>query len=137
MNKKPIRVLAIGCHPDDIEFMMSGTLFLLKEHGAELYYMNIADGCCGTQEYSVEEIVAIRAEEAKKASAYLGAKWYPSIAHDLEVVFNLNLVRKTASIMREVDPSIILVPSLYDYMEDHMNTARIAVTAAFMLFVCK
>ena len=22
--------LAVGCHPDDIEFMMSGTLFLLR-----------------------------------------------------------------------------------------------------------
>ena len=27
-QKRPV-VLAIGCHPDDIEFMMGGTLLLL------------------------------------------------------------------------------------------------------------
>ncbi len=133
MKKKTLRALAIGCHPDDIEFMMSGTLFLLKEQGAELFYMNVADGGCGTQEYSTEEICAIRKEEAKKASSYLGAAWFKSIAHDMEVVFDMKLVRKVAAVMREVDPSIILAPSLYDYMEDHMNTARIVSTAAFTI----
>ena len=36
-----IRVLAIAAHPDDIEFMMAGTLLLLKEKGCLLNYFNI------------------------------------------------------------------------------------------------
>ena len=123
--------LAIGCHPDDIEFMMAGTLFLLKEQNVSLHYMNVANGNCGTLEYSREEIEAIRKKEAQAAAAFLGSSWYESIANDLEVVYDLNLVRKVAAVIRKVAPDIILVPALLDYMEDHMNTARIAVTAAF------
>lgn len=123
--------LAIGCHPDDIEFMMAGTLFLLKEQGVSLHYMNVANGNCGTLEYNRQEIEVIRRNEAQTAAAYLGASWYESITNDLEVVYDLNLVRKVAAIIRQVAPDIILVPALHDYMEDHMNTARIAVTAAF------
>ena len=47
---KPV-VLAVGCHPDDIEFMMGGTLFLLKEAGCDCHYMNVAHGNCGTSQY--------------------------------------------------------------------------------------
>ena len=37
-----------------------------------------------------------------------------------------------AAVVREVNPSILLVPSPQDYMEDHMNACRLAVTAAFL-----
>ena len=62
----PARVVfAVAAHPDDIEFMMAGTLFLLREAGYELHYMNIANGSCGTVTRSRDEIVAIRTEEAR------------------------------------------------------------------------
>ena len=62
-----IRVFALGCHPDDIEFMMAGTLFLLKDAGCELHYMALANGSCGTTRHSIEEIVRIRRQEAQNA----------------------------------------------------------------------
>jgi N-acetylglucosamine malate deacetylase 1 len=124
-------VLAIGCHPDDIEFMMGGTLLLLNELGAHIHYMNIANGNCGTLEYNRTEIAMVREREARQAARYAGATWYPSIANDLEVTYDLDLVRKVAAVVRQVAPDIVLVPALQDYMEDHMNTARIAVTAVF------
>ena len=39
--------MAIGAHPDDIEFSMAGTLLLLKRAGFETHYFNIASGNCG------------------------------------------------------------------------------------------
>lgn len=131
MKRKCIKVFALGCHPDDIEFMMAGTLFLLKEAGCELHYMNLANGSCGTTEYGVEEIVKIRKSEAEKAAAYLGAAFNESLVNDLEVFYNQDIIRKVTAIIRQVKPDIMLIPSLEDYMEDHMNTSRIAVTAAF------
>ena len=125
------RVFALGCHPDDIEFMMAGTLFLLKEAGCELHYMNLANGSCGTTEYSVEEIVRIRKFEAEKAAACLGAAFHDSLVNDLEVFYGQDLIRKMTAIIREVKPDMMLIPSPEDYMEDHMNTSRIGVTAAF------
>src|SRR5262249_2769300 len=40
-------------------------------------------------------------------------------------------LRRLAAVVREVSPSVILTHSPEDYMEDHMITARLAVTAAF------
>ena len=42
------RAFAVAAHPDDIEFVMAGTLILLSRAGYEIHYMNIANGCCGS-----------------------------------------------------------------------------------------
>jgi len=125
------RVFALGCHPDDIELMMGGTLFLLKEAGCELHYMNLANGSCGTIECSREEIVAIRRQEAIKAAEFLGAAYHGSLVNDLEVFYIQSLISKVAARIRQIKPDVMLLPSPEDYMEDHMNTCRIGVTAAF------
>jgi LmbE family N-acetylglucosaminyl deacetylase len=78
-----------------------------------------------------EEIAAVRAREAAAAARCLGATLYPSLAHDLEITYDLALLRRIASVVRVVNPSIVLTHALEDYMEDHMATARLAVTAAF------
>lgn len=132
-GRKPKVAMAIGCHPDDIEFMMAGTLFLLKDRGLELHYMNVANGNCGTREYGRDEIEVIRRKEAQSAARVLGASWEASIANDLEVTYDISLVKQVLAVLRRVQPDIILIPALHDYMEDHMNTARIAVTAAFTM----
>jgi LmbE family N-acetylglucosaminyl deacetylase len=124
-------VMALGCHPDDIEFMMAGTLLLCKEAGCETHYMNMANGSCGTASLSPAKIIGLRAKEGKKAAAFAGAKFHKSLVNDIEVYYEDGLIRKIAGKIREVKPDLLLIPSLEDYMEDHMNTARIAVTAAF------
>jgi len=53
MSAKPA-AFAIGAHPDDIKFMMAGTLILLREAGWSLHYMNIANGSCGTTTETAE-----------------------------------------------------------------------------------
>ena len=125
------RVFALGCHPDDIEFMMGGTLCLLKEAGCELHYMNLANGSCGTAEYGIEEIIKIRRRESQQAAAYIGAAYHESLVNDLEVFYTQDLIRRTTAVVRRIQPDIMLLPSPEDYMEDHMNTVRIGVTAAF------
>ncbi len=127
---KPV-VLAAAAHPDDIEFMMAGTLALLKARGWEIHYLNVANGSCGTVELPVAEIVRIRAAEAAAAAALLGATHHPSLVDDIQIYYCPELVARLAAIVRRVRPTILLVPSLVDYMEDHQNTSRLMVTAAF------
>jgi len=128
--EKPV-VLALGCHPDDIEFMMAGTLLALRDAGAVLHYCNLANGCAGSMTHPPAETAVIRAVEAKASAALLGATHHPSMADDLMVFYEDGLIRKVLALIRTVKPRILLLPSLEDYMEDHMNTARIGVTAAF------
>jgi LmbE family N-acetylglucosaminyl deacetylase len=124
-------VFAMACHPDDIEFMMGGTLFLLKEAGCSLHYMNLANGCCGSTELSRDETAEMRRKEGQKAAQRVGATFHGSIANDLEVFYCAELIRKATAVVRQIRPDIMLLPSPEDYMEDHMNTCRIGVTAAF------
>ncbi len=122
---------AIAAHPDDIEFFMSGTLIRLADVGYEIHYMNVANGCCGTTQFDAETIARMRRGEAMSAAASIGAVFHESICNDLEVFYDRPTLMKLASIVREVAPEIVLTHSPSDYMEDHMNTSRLAVTAAF------
>lgn len=122
---------AIAAHPDDIEFFMSGTLMLLKDAGYEIHYMNVANGCCGTNQYDAETIARMRREEAINAAESIGAVFHESICNDLAIFYDKPTLAKVASVMREVAPEIVLTHSPSDYMEDHMNVCRLAVTAAF------
>ena len=123
---------AIACHPDDIEFMMAGTLTRLKEDlGYEIHYMNIANGSLGSEVYKAEELIRIRREEAMNSAKLMGAVYHESITNDLEVFYNTEQLTKVVAEIRKVKPQIVLTHGPYDYMEDHVNTGRLAVSAAF------
>ena len=122
---------AIAAHPDDIEFLMSGTLMLLAEAGYEIHYWNLANGCCGTTQYPTEEIAAIRRKEAIAATESVGATFHESICNDLEIFYDKPTLAKVASVIREVSPEIVLTHSPVDYFEDHTNTCRLVVSATF------
>jgi len=123
--------IAIGAHPDDIEFYMAGTLLLLKQAGYETHYLNLASGNCGSAQYNAAMLRSIRNTEARAAAKILGAQFHSSITEDLEVFYSLELLRALSAIIREVKPRIVLTHSPKDYMEDHTNTSRLAVSAAF------
>lgn len=123
--------IAITAHPDDIEFVAAGTLLLLKEAGWDIHYFNLARGNCGSVQYDSETTARIRLEEARQAAALLGATFYPPVANDLEIVYSVELLRQVSAVIRQAQPSIVLTHSPQDYMEDHQNTCRLAVTAAF------
>jgi LmbE family N-acetylglucosaminyl deacetylase len=131
MTVRDNAVLAVAAHPDDIEFMMGGTLCLLREAGYRTHYLNVANGSCGSSTDSAAVIKARRAKEARKAAAVLGAHFHPSRVDDLEILYSVPLLRWLVGIVRKVRPSIVLTHSPQDYMEDHTNTCRLAVTAAF------
>jgi LmbE family N-acetylglucosaminyl deacetylase len=125
------RVFAIGAHPDDIEFGMAGTLILLARAGCEIHYMNIANGSCGSAEHDAEATAEIRLAEARNAARRIGAVFHPPLVADIEIFYDKELLVRVASVMRAVAPDIVLTPSPQDYMEDHENACRLAVTAAF------
>lgn len=124
--------LAAAAHPDDIEFLMAGTLLLLKKARYDIHMWNLADGSCGTDQYGPEEIARIRLNEAQASAGFSGASLHPPLAKDIELFYEDRLIRKAAAVVRRIKPSIILLPSPQDYMEDHQNAARIIVTAVFV-----
>ena len=124
-------VLALFAHPDDIEFVAAGTLLRLKDIGWQVHYCNLANGCCGSTTADRIETAAIRRIESERSAALLGATFHPSICDDLSIFYNAESLAKVASIVRQAKPSIVLTHAAVDYMEDHMETCRLAVSATF------
>lgn len=123
--------LAIAAHPDDIEFVMSGTLMLLRKSGFEIHYLNLSSGNLGSNTLSESDIKEVRAEESRSSALLMGATWHPPFLNDLEIVYHINYLRELSALIRSIKPTILLTHSPQDYMEDHMCTSRLAVTAAF------
>lgn len=122
---------AIAAHPDDIEFLMAGTLIRLRDAGYEIHYMNLASGCCGTTQFDRNTIASMRRAEAQNACRRIGAKFHTNLVGDLEVFYDPKNLARLAAVVREVAPRVVLTHAPADYMEDHTNTCRLAVTAAF------
>jgi LmbE family N-acetylglucosaminyl deacetylase len=124
--------LAIAAHPDDIEFVMAGTLILLREAGWEIHCLNLASGNLGSLTWSPAKTARVRRREARAAARLIDATWHAPICRDMEIFYDRPTLRRVAAIVRDVGPEVVLTHSLQDYMEDHMNTARLAVSAAFV-----
>ena len=124
-------VLAMAAHPDDIEFMMAGTLLLLKQAGAEIHMCNLANGCYGSQTHGKDETARIRAAEAQASAVVAGAVWHPSLFDDLGIFYDAPSLAKVTAVIRAIKPDILLTLSRRDYMEDHERASRLACSAAF------
>ena len=123
--------LAMAAHPDDTEFMMSGTLLLLKQAGVEIHICNLANGCYGSEVMSKDETARIRAGEACAAAELAGAVWHPSLFDDLSIFYDASSLAKVTAVVRRIQPDIILTLPMRDYMEDHSLSSRLICSAAF------
>ena len=130
-NEPRPKALAIAAHPDDIEFVMAGTLLLLKDAGWSIHYLNLSSGNLGSVSMPPARTVRVRRKEAQAAARVLGATWHPPFFDDLEIEYTVPALRRLCAVVREVAPTVILTHAIEDYMEDHTIASRLAVTAAF------
>lgn len=122
-QKFGIKILAIGPHPDDIEFGCGGTLLRYGRAGNEIHQLILTDGCVGGDP-------ATRKREQEKASQALNAKQvYWGGYHDTELEDGRQLIRSIEDVVRAIAPEIILVNFPEDSHQDHRATARAAIAA--------
>lgn len=129
--ERPV-ALALMAHPDDIEFVAAGTLLLLASAGWDIHYATIANGDCGSMVTDRAQTARIRDAEARAAAALLGATFHAPVTGDLTIFHDERLLRRVAAIVRAARPTVVLTHYPHDYMEDHMNSCRLAVTGAFV-----
>lgn len=117
-----LRVLALGAHPDDVEFGCGGTLVKLSELGAEVFLWIATFGEVGVDH-------EVRRREAEKSAELIGAKiiWgeYPDtlVPHSKEIISRLD------GIISEIKPDIIFVHYFEDTHQDHVNLSLSTITA--------
>ena len=125
-------IMAIGAHPDDIEFGCGGTLIKHKQRGDKVIYV------CMTDTQSVDKTTGkvIRSHEQLKKETQCAAEalgvdeihYLPFT--DLNVPFNLESVSELEKLIKEYEIDTIYTHWAGDSNQDHIATFRTTMAAA-------
>ena len=125
----PAIVLAIGAHPDDVEFGCGGTLAKWSANGAIVHHLVCTDGSKGTwnPDADIAALVQSRQVEQRNAAQALGAIGTVSFLGyvDGELEHSRDVIDRIALAIRTIKPNIVLSHDpwkRYRLHPDHRNT---------------
>ena len=108
----PQSALAIGAHPDDVEFGCGGTLAKWAQAGCEVHVVVLTDGSKGTWDVTVDpnRLRATRREEQRAAARRLGATGEVVFLDQIdgELESSLSLRREVIRWIRVLTPQVVL-----------------------------
>ncbi|HCH74997.1 MAG TPA: hypothetical protein DEV87_07445 [Clostridiales bacterium] len=127
-----MRVLAIGCHPDDVEIACAGTLIKCVKRGDKVITCHLSTGNLGHVIIPPDELTVIRREEARKAGALAGIEVISAGFNDLDM-FSDNKKSRDAvvDVIKYADPDFIITHNPDDYMPDHVAASKLVFDASF------
>ena len=126
-----MNVLAIGCHPDDIEINCAGTLAKCVKRGDNVTVCHVCNGNLGHVLIEPDELAEIRKGEARKAGALAGIKVVTCDIGDLLAYETKEQVDKVVDVIREAQPDFIITHAPNDYMPDHVAVSKLVFNASF------
>jgi LmbE family N-acetylglucosaminyl deacetylase len=108
----PSRALAIGAHPDDVEFGAGATLAKWAAAGCSIHHLVLTDGSKGSWDpkEDIAGLVAIRRDEQRQASKRLGGNGDVTFLAwpDGELEAGLRQRWEVAACIRRIRPDVIL-----------------------------
>lgn len=129
----PQRALAIGAHPDDIEFGSGGTLAKWINDGCHVTMLIVTDGSKGTWDPEVDpaELTMVRKAEQEQAAAALGAAEIRYLNRvDGELEYTMELRGEICRQIRETKPDVVISHDpwqRYQLHPDHRTTGWAAI----------
>jgi len=127
-----MRVLAIMCHPDDMELSCSGTLIKYKKLGHDVIACHAANGNMGHVVILPDELREIRIKEAQKAAAMAGFEVITADIGDLTMnSADWEQIRKIIRVIRYAKPDLIITHHPNDYCSDHAELSKLVFKASF------
>ena len=120
---KKINILAIGAHPDDIEFGCGGTLIKYTEKGHRLFLLVMTEGGLGAP-------ASTRAKEQLDSKAILGAEdvfW--GGYEDTLLLADQAMISKIENVISKVKPDFIFCNFIDDTHQDHRHLAQATISA--------
>lgn len=131
-----MKVLAVGAHPDDIEFLCAGTLAKYKRLGHDVTMAIVTNGEVGSSTIPKAKIAAIRRDEAEASAAVIGAEFH-WLGYPDEFLFNNQESRlRFIDLVRQVRPDLIICHDPdNDYHPDHTASGRIVWDTHVMVTV--
>jgi len=131
MSGERERVIAVGAHPDDIEFIAGGTLALMSKKGFEIHIATVCSGNMGSLTLAPQEIADARFKEAAESAKIINASYETLGESDLKLVFDNATRSKVVELVRRTRPDIVFTHFPQDYMSDHQITADLVWDACF------
>jgi LmbE family N-acetylglucosaminyl deacetylase len=127
MSKSPLRILAVGAHPDDIEFGCGGILLAEAARGAEIALCVCSRGESGTNGSPAE-----REAETRKAAQLLGASLeFLDLGGDCHIETSSTNTITIARQIRATKPAVLLAPvTSPDQHPDHAAVGTLCRNAA-------
>jgi LmbE family N-acetylglucosaminyl deacetylase len=127
------RVLAVGAHPDDVEFGCGATLARWSRAGAHVELLVLTDGSKGTWDPASDTatLVTSRQEEQRAAARTLGAAGVHFLgAVDGELEADPATRRRVCEVIRAVRPDVVLGHDpwkQYRLHPDHRHAGQLVV----------
>lgn len=128
-------VLCIGAHPDDCEFRCGGTAALWSGLGDTIIFLSLTDGSSGTFRENPQQIRKRRKLEAAASVAIIHGKSRCMECVDGSLTPSLENRFRLISLIREIQPDIIVTNRPNDYHPDHRYAAQLVQDASYMLQV--
>lgn len=127
-----MNVLAIGCHPDDIEVSCAGTMAKYAARGDKVTVCHVANGNLGHEIIQPPELRDMRREEARKAGSLAGIEVVTCDVGDV-MVYNQDKRQRdlVVDVIRKYQPDVIITHSPDDYMPDHVAVSHLVFDASF------
>jgi LmbE family N-acetylglucosaminyl deacetylase len=118
-----MNVLAIGAHPDDIEYGCGGMLTKYAQRGHDVYLWIASEGSLGGE-------ASVRRQEQADSALVMGARdvfWGDYL--DTEIPLTRELIVRLESVIRRIKPRMIFVHYPDDTHQDHRNLAQSTLSA--------
>jgi LmbE family N-acetylglucosaminyl deacetylase len=118
-----MNILAIGSHPDDIEFGCGGTLHKLTSRGHKVHLMVLTSGNAGGN-------FSIRKKEQMNAACSLKAKevFWGNFT-DTKLPFYENVIQEIEAVVKKLSPTFVFVHHGKDTHQDHRHVSECTVVA--------
>lgn len=127
-NLRPLDVLAIAAHPDDIEQTCGGTLIRMAERGYRTGALDLTAGDMGTR-----GTPDLRIEESKVAAEHLQLSWRQNLRWpDARLENHVGSRMTLAGVIRRIRPRTVILPYWAGRHPDHYRAAEIAYEACFL-----
>ena len=118
-----MRILALGCHPDDIEFGCGGTLCKYARAGHEVHMMVMTEGSAGGDGRA-------RRKEQEEAARLIGCRELHWGAYaDTELPLDRELIHSLERVIERIEPAFIFVHYGDDTHQDHRVLSQATITA--------
>ena len=136
MKSEPLRVRAIGAHPDDADLRAGAATLKLVDRGARVRFVSVANGDLGHQTMAPADLAARRLGEARASGRAFGLEEYAILGyHDCEVEATLELRRRLTRLIRDFAPHIVMTHRTCDYHADHRAVGTAVMDATYLLGV--